>query len=202
MNERLSRWSDLPEHLVFWNGVLRNPRSVGALAPSSPYLARHMVREVKRGSRTVELGPGTGAFTGEIVARAGPDGRVLAVDIDAEFCKRVGRAWPQIDCVCASAETLPALATHRGMSPVDHIVSGLPFGSLPAKTTRLILDAVCETLRPGGTFTTFQYVHAYPLPPGVAFRRNLTALLGSPPDLDLVVRNVPPAFVLTWHRAK
>ena len=202
MNERLSRWSDLPEHLVFWNGVLRNPRSVGALAPSSPHLARHMVREVKRGSRTVELVPGTGVFTREIVARAGSEGRVLAVDIDAEFCKRVRLAWPQIDCVCASAETLPALAAHRGMSPVDHIVSGLPFGSLPTKKTRLILEAVCETLRPGGTFTTFQYVHAYPLPPGVALRRHLTALLGSPPDLDLVVRNVPPAFVLTWHRAE
>jgi phospholipid N-methyltransferase len=85
---------------------------------------------------------------------------------------------------------------------VDHIISGLPFASLPAETTRRILDGVHETLRVGGTFTTFQYVHAYRMSAAAAFRRELSARLGSEPHSHLVLRNVPPAFVLTWRRLR
>ena len=191
------------EHLLFLGRFLRNPRTVGAIAPSSRHLAREMVGEVDfaRPVRIVELGPGTGAFTREIVERLGPDGRYLAIDIDEAFVGRIRARWPQIDCVCAPAETLPALAADRRLAPVDHIVSGLPFASLPGATSRRILDAIAGTLRVGGTFTTFQYVHAYRLPPAVAFRREIRELLGTEPSSSLVVRNFPPAYVLTWRRA-
>ncbi len=49
--------------------------------------------------------------------------------------------------------------------------------------------------------TTFQYVHGYRLPPAVVFRRNMSARMGSEPQIKSVVRNFPPAFVLTWTRA-
>lgn len=156
--------------------------------------------DLGRAVRVVELGPGTGVFTREIVGRLGPGGRYLAIDVDPAFVERVRREWPHVDCVCASAEALPTLTAERGLAPVDHIISGLPFASLPASTTRLILDAACGTLRMGGTFTTFQYVHAYGLPPAVGFRRGLSARLGSTPTAHLVVRNLPPAFVLTWTK--
>ena len=57
------------------------------------------------------------------------------------------------------------------MLPVDHIVSGLPFVSLPQAMTQRMLASISNTLRPGGTFTTFQYLHGYRLPSAVAFRR-------------------------------
>ena len=63
---------------------------------------------------------------------------------------------------------------------------------------RLILDGVVEALRVGGTFTAFQYVHAYGLPPAVAFRRETTARMRSAATAGVVLRNLPPAFVLTW----
>ena len=200
MGQHPPDWSGWPEHLLFLGRFLRSPRTVGAIAPSSQSLARQMVGglDLARAVRIVELGPGTGVFTREIVERMGPGARYLGVDIEPAFVERVRREWPQVDCVCASAETLPALVAERGLAPVDHIISGLPFASLPSSTTRLILDAVGETLRMGGTFTTFQYLHAYGLPPAVAFRRDLRARLGSTPVAHLVVRNLPPAFVLTW----
>lgn len=194
------RESGFAEHLHFLGALLRNPRSVGAIVPSSSRLARHMVRDIAPASRIVELGPGTGAITREIIRRAGAAGRLLAVDTNDSFVERIRRGWPQVDCVCASAETLPELTAELGWTEVDHIVSGLPFATLPTGTTRLILDGVRDTLRVGGTFTTFQYVHAYRLPPAVAFRRELSARLGSLPLSHLVVRNVPPARVLTWRR--
>jgi phospholipid N-methyltransferase len=159
-----------------------------------------MVETIAGGQQIVELGPGTGVFTREIVSRVGPGGRVLAVDTNRSFVERLQRAWPQVDCVCASAESLPELAAARGISGVDHIISGLPFASLPGETTRRILEGVHGTLRVGGTFTTFQYVHAYRMSAAAAFRLELSARLGSEPRSHLVLRNVPPAFVLTWIR--
>jgi phospholipid N-methyltransferase len=164
-------------------------------------LARDMIRDVAPGSRVVELGPGTGAITRAVVRRVGPAGHVLAVETDPAFVARIQRNWPEVDCVCSSAETLALLAKSRGWTDVDHILSGLPFATLPAPVTRQIMDGICDVLRMGGTFTTFQYVHAYRLQPAAAFRRELSARLGSKPRSRLVVRNVPPALVLTWRRS-
>jgi phosphatidylethanolamine/phosphatidyl-N-methylethanolamine N-methyltransferase len=200
MRQSPSASASWTEHLLFLGALLRNPRSIGAIAPSSPYLARHMVAGIGAAEHIIELGPGTGVFTRGIVNRVGPSGRVLAVDTNRSFIERLQRAWPEVDCVCASAETLPALAAARGMVRVDHIISGLPFATLPADTTRHILDGVHETLRIGGTFTTFQYVHAYGMAAAAGFRRELSARLGSEPHSHLVFRNLPPAFVLTWRR--
>ena len=186
-------------HLTFFGALVKNPRAVGAIMPSSPVLARRMVRDVDPASRVVELGPGTGVITREILAKNG-GGDVLAVEVSRAFVDRLRRTLPGLDCVCASAEILPVLAAERGWPHVDHIVSGLPFATLPAATTRLILDGVQQVLRVGGTFTTFQYLHAYRVPPAAAFRRELSARLLSQPSSQLVVRNVPPALVLTWHR--
>jgi phospholipid N-methyltransferase len=187
-------------HLSFFGALIKNPRAVGAIVPSSASLARRMVLGVDPASRVVELGPGTGVITREILARNGATGSLLAVDVNRAFVEGLRRAWPGLDCVCASAEILPMLTAERGWPAVDHIVSGLPFASLPSATTLVILDGVDQVLRVGGTFTTFQYVHAYRVPSAVAFRRELSARLGSQPSAQLVVRNVPPAFVLTWHR--
>jgi phospholipid N-methyltransferase len=150
--------------------------------------------------RIVELGSGTGSFTGEIVRRLGPAARFLAVELEPAFVGQVLARWPAVDCVCASAEALDQLLRDRSLAPVDYIVSGLPFASLPATMTERILSAIRDTLRPGGTFTTFQYVHAYLLPAAGAFRRRASEVLGSPPSRGFVVRNVPPAFVLSWRR--
>jgi phosphatidylethanolamine/phosphatidyl-N-methylethanolamine N-methyltransferase len=83
---------------------------------------------------------------------------------------------------------------------VDHIVSGLPFVSLPQAMTRQILESVVAVLRPGGTFSTFQYAHAYGMPAGAAFRRSMSARMGGEPDVRFVMKNLPPALVLTWRK--
>lgn len=186
--------------LLFLARFLRSPRTIGAIMPSSAALARAALEGLdwRRVGCVVELGPGTGAFTGEILRRLGGRGRYLGIDIDAVFVDRLRRRWPGVDCVCASAVDLPALLASRGLAQADHIVSGLPFASLPPATTGRIVDAVGEVLRPGGTFTTFQYVHAYGWPAARAFRRRMSLRLGGPPSGRLVVRNVPPAVVLTW----
>jgi phospholipid N-methyltransferase len=193
----------LREHALVFSRFLRSPRTVGALTASSRALAAAMVKglDLARAGRVVELGAGTGALTGAIVDRLGPETDFLAVDIEPAFIEQIQKRWPAVQCVCASAERLDTLVADRGMSPVDHIVSGLPFVSLPPAMTRQILASIAKVLGPNGTFTTFQYLHAYRLPSASAFRRRMSAQLGGPPEVRLVMRNVPPALVLTWRQA-
>ena len=189
--------SSLREHVLLFSRFLRSPRTVGAVSPSSRALARAIAAEIEEGQarRIVELGPGTGALTAEIIPRLRPGDRFLALDIDAAFVRQLRLRWPALEFVCGSAAELHVIAREHGILPVDHIISGLPFATLPAEVTRRILQSVGNSLRPGGLFTTFQYSHAYPLSTGADFRREMTALMGARPVRHLVVRNVPPCFV-------
>ena len=194
--------TSLREHVLLFSRFLRSPRTVGALTASSRALGEAMVEgtNLEKPCRVAELGPGTGALTSAIVDRMGRDTRFLAVDIDPAFVEQIRRRWPHVDCLCASAEQIEELAVDRKMFPLDHIVSGLPFVSLPPAVTRQILESVYEVLRPGGTFTTFQYLHGYPLPTAAAFRRAMSLRMGGEPRRRHVVRNIPPAVVLTWTK--
>jgi phospholipid N-methyltransferase len=194
----------MSDALLLLRKFLRSPRAVGTIAPSSRALAREMVRSLDLGGpvRVVELGPGTGAFTGHILSRLGPAARYLAVEIDEAFAAGIRRRWPRVDCACDSAERLPELVAERGLDGIDHVISGLPFASLPNAVTRRILDGVGRVLCPGGTFTTFQYCHGYALPLAAAFRREMRDRMGSDGTSHLVMRNLPPAFVLRWTRAR
>ena len=202
MSPPTSNGSGWREHLLLFGRFLRNPRSIGAISPSSPALAEAMVAllPLDGAERIVELGPGTGVLTAALLRRVAPTARVLAIDREPLFVERLREQWPEVESVCASAAALSILAAERNLLPLDHIVSGLPFASLPAAVTARILEAIEQTLRPGGTFTTFQYVHAYRLPHAVAFRRDLSGRLGAWPARMLVMKNFPPAYVLTWKR--
>ena len=195
------RWQD---HWLFLTHFRKSPRTVGAIAPSSQRLARAMIDglslESDAGARVVELGPGTGAITGEIARRLVPGASCLAIDVDPIFSARVAARWPQVVSVCDRAERLVELAAARGWLPVDHIISGLPFASLPTASASAIVEAIVASLRVGGTFTTFQYVHAYGFPAAAAVRRTLTQEMQSAPSHTFVLGNLPPAFVLRWRK--
>ena len=191
----------LREHLLIASKFLRNPRTVGAVSASSKAMAREMVREIPTGKsvNVVELGPGTGSFTRVIVERLAPGSRFLAIELDGEFVERLRPRWPSVEFVLASAEELEQLVKKRRLQPVDHIVSGLPFASLPVDVSRKVMDGIQHTLRPGGTFTTFQYLHGYWMPPGRTFRREMSVRMGAP-HRRLVLKNFPISFILTWTR--
>ena len=193
-----SRWR---EHALILGHFVRHPGTVGTVAPSSTYLAHEMVHalDATRDQTIVELGPGTGAFTAAILGRLSPTSRFLAVEVEPDFVRQLRARFPDLDVACASAADLAHLTRERGFGSVDHIVSGLPFASLPPSTTRQVLDAIQAVLRPGGTFTTFQYLHSYLTPRALAFRRDLTGRMGAPPTRTVVFRNLPPAFAVRWR---
>jgi phosphatidylethanolamine/phosphatidyl-N-methylethanolamine N-methyltransferase len=181
----------------FITEFLRAPSRVGAIAPSSKGLARMMVSAVdaRTPSVVVEFGPGTGSFTEAILGRLGPGSRLIAIEQNDTFAGILRKKFPDLDLVHGSVEALPQILKARGGRPADCIISGLPWASFDAGLQRRIVAGAANSLRPGGAFATFAYVHGLVLPAAWRFRRLLQSTFRDVRQSEIVWRNLPPAFV-------
>jgi phospholipid N-methyltransferase len=133
----------------------------------------------------VELGAGTGPYTGEILERLGPQGRLLAFEIDPELARGLAERFddPRLRVIADSAANLEA---HLDGARPDVIVSALPFTSLPATVRAEILDAARRVLAPGGVMLVLQY--------SLFAQRELARRFGAI-ERRLSPLNVPPAVL-------
>ena len=195
---------DVAEHLEFFQAFIREPASVGALSPSSRALALAMIEgfDLKHAGSIVELGAGTGAFTGLILDRMGKRANFFAMELDRIYARGLKRRFPELTVYNDSAERmLDYLALHENQK-ADYIVSGLPWANIPSETQERIMEAILASLAPQGVFTTFAYVHARWLPKARRFRRALEKRFDRVETSPVIWRNLPPAFVYRCKRAK
>src|SRR4051812_13353220 len=78
----------IQEKVYFLRQLQASFSSIGALIPTSRYAARMMTSEFARraGPRTVlEVGPGTGAITAEIVRAMRPGDKLVLCELNADF---------------------------------------------------------------------------------------------------------------------
>ncbi|MFN5149335.1 MAG: class I SAM-dependent methyltransferase [Flavobacteriia bacterium] len=61
---------------------------VGAMAPSSRFLAEKMLQNIdfKEARVIIELGPGTGVFTDRILDKMDPEAKLLVFELNDNFC--------------------------------------------------------------------------------------------------------------------
>lgn len=141
---------------------IKHPRKIGAVAPSGKALAEKMMQPIDFDSAKVivEYGPGTGAFTAELIARRKKDTVLILVEQNENFCRELLRKFagePNFHIVYGKAERTRKYLEKYGFSEADYIVSGLPFTSLPAEISDLILRATSTAIGENGSFITFQY---------------------------------------------
>ncbi|MFD0558380.1 phospholipid N-methyltransferase [Stackebrandtia endophytica] len=190
-------WSDATVFLWSW---LRSPGSTGAVLPSSQYLASAMARVLTSydAPTVAELGPGTGALTTGVQRVLNGTGRHIAVELNGGFATRLAERFPQVEVINDSAAELERLLKDRGLERIEAVVSGLPFAAFPVGLQRDVLDAVTASLDPEtGVFTTFNYVGAYSMPAARRFRVLLRQRFSDVTISRPVLRNIPPAYVLT-----
>ena len=191
---RDSKWA---ETLDFLGSFLRRPGTIGALAPSSRSLALTMIQglELRRANAVVELGAGTGAFTGPISERVGKQTVFFALEIEDASVQVLRRRFPRVTVYPDSAERIPDYLARHGKARADYIISGLPWATLPESVQERIWNAVVSTLAPEGVFVTFSYFHARWLPRGRRFRQRLHQHFRRVEISPMVWANLPPAFV-------
>jgi len=187
----------IKDRLMFLGAFLRRPVSVGALGPSSPHLAEAMLSWLvpEESQTVVELGPGTGAFTGLILRRIRENVTFFALELDPGFTRGLRSRFPSLTVYNDSAEKIPEYLSRHGKLKADYIVCGLPWASLPLGVQDRVLAAVLSSLSPGGHFVTFGYVHARWLPNAQRFRRRLEQNFNRVETSRVVWKNFPPAFI-------
>jgi len=200
--------------LQFLREAIRDIRTTGAVLPSSPLLARAMVRSLAAAQaprRILEVGPGTGPFTREILRHLRDGDLYDIVEINPAFCEQLERT---LIAPYRARATGARVALHR--SPIedadvdggyDFVVCGLPFNNFPPTLVRSIFRRILALMRTGGELSYFEYagvrIIKAPLV-GSAGRRRIRGhnIIGRRHARDhaltreLVIGNVPPAFAV------
>ena len=144
----------------FFREFLKHPVMIGSIWPSSSALIERMLAPVdwQQTSVFVEYGPGVGVFTRAVLERLRPDATLVAIDTNPDFIDflRAEIADPRLVAVVGSAADVGEILARHGTGCADHVLSGLPFSTLPAGVGARIVAETAACLRPGGMFLVYQ----------------------------------------------
>ena len=146
---------------VFARNFFRNPKMLGSVIPSSRYLVSGLLRDVDWPNTrvVVELGPGVGTITREILKRMRPDATLLAFEINDEFVRHLGNTIddPRLRVQHRSgAEVLDALRELR-LGKADYVIAGIPFSIMTDQDRMTVLRNCHEALRERGVMLVYQF---------------------------------------------
>ena len=132
----------MSHYLEFFKQFRTTFETTGAIAPSSRFLASNMAEPMKRHQgpkRVLEIGPGTGAVTREIVKQIRPEDSLDLVELNEKFVEILHQRF---DAEQAFQEIKHLTSIHNcplqeyGVGEeYDYIVSGLPLNNFPTDLT-------------------------------------------------------------------
>jgi len=184
--------------LILFRRFLASPLKVAYVFPSSPILVRKVASkcDFTKPRVIVELGPGEGCHTREIIRRMHPDSRLFLFEIDpvlAEHLKAQFAHDPRVEVLATDAAHLKKELQARGLEHCDYVISGIPFSMIDAPVKTQILQAVCDALasNPEAAFVVYQCTHE--------LKRFATMF----PQVksEWCPFNLPPLFVTVYRKA-
>jgi phospholipid N-methyltransferase len=179
----------------FLKESFKNIRTTGAVARSSKYLVREMMRPIDftTAKIIVELGAGDGVLTVDLLQRMSLDTVLLCFEINPEFCKILRGAIddPRFILIEDSAEHLETYLTQYGFSSADYIVSAIPFIALPTDLVHRIVQTAHKALKQNGLYIQFHY--------SSRIQKMYLKFFGNV-TIEFVPLNIPPAFVMICRK--
>lgn len=175
--------------------ALKNPISVGAVAPASSHLVNGMVAQVDRQHEVVvELGAGTGVITSALYENQSNRGKVISIEIDKHLAEIAKENLPaNVEVIVGDAVKLKSFF---GENQIDCIVCSLPLTLFSEQELSQLLSSVRTVLKDGGGFVFYLYWMGI-----LSHRYNkVTEKVGDyfsrVQQDDMVWRNLPPARII------
>jgi phosphatidylethanolamine/phosphatidyl-N-methylethanolamine N-methyltransferase len=157
---------------------LKNPKEVGAVAESSPFLARKMAQQMNGATNVLEFGPGTGSVTTEILRHLPKNGKLTCFEINSNFCERLKSIKDsRLKVVNDDVQNC-----EKYVEQFDCILSSLPLAAF-GKLKREEIIALSSRSK---TYIQFQY-NPFLRPKLKQYFHNV--------EMKFVPLNIPPAFV-------
>jgi len=187
---RHTHWEDAK---LFLGKFLKHGIRIASITPSSLTLSRAMTKDLRYDTAKiiVELGPGTGVMTTEILKKMRPRTRLLLVENDPDFCRILRERFPEAEIIEGSAKDLTTHLATRGITQVDEIVCGLPLALL--KKERIFAE-IAKCLSPSGTMWQLTEIPWLFLP---AYKKHFHNV-----RFHQVLSNIPPGGYYECRGAK
>lgn len=184
------------EYLTFLRELPKSFSQIGAMLPSSPALGRAMVRPIREAHRPLnilEVGPGTGPFTKQILKLMRSEDRFTICEINGRFLSLLRRNLSRnehfrrnrdrITFFHGPVQELPGSAAFRGQ--FDIIVSSLPFSNFAPETVDEILSLFRTMLAEEGSLSFIEYLAVRKVTALFSTRRSRERLVG----VEKVIQN-------------
>jgi phospholipid N-methyltransferase len=147
--------------LLFVANFIKHPTMVGWLLPSSRFLVNEVLNQIdwNKAKVIVEYGPGVGSFTRAVLQRMRPDARLIAIELNAEFCGYLNATLrdPRLQVVNESATEIDSLLNKLRLPKADYVISGIPFKTMPDPLRDLVVRKTHSILKPDGSFLVYQF---------------------------------------------
>lgn len=147
-----------------FRGMIRDFRHTGALLPSSAAFAREMtsaLRGPREAKRILEVGPGAGPMTRQILRRVQEGDVFDLVEINEVYANHI-----EDHLLVPARQRHPGVTMRMYVGPVesvdlegryDAIISALPMNNFEIDLVHTIMNRFLELLAPGGELTFFEY---------------------------------------------
>lgn len=180
---------------LYFRRFLKHPSRLASVAPSSPALGRLVAQEVRRSGEefVVELGCGTGAITGALLAAGVPAAKLVAVDLDTEMLAILRGSFPDVTVLEGDAFRIGRLLPAEAIGRVGTVICGLPISLLTLPRQRALTAEMLALMPPGRRFLAYTHRLSAPLP---AAEVGITGA-----RLAHTLRNLPPASVWGYQAA-
>lgn len=147
--------------LVYLKNFLED-RDVASVMPSSPLLVQRLLQKMDLGGPcvVVEYGPAAGVFSRALLHAMGPEGRLILIETNADFVRRLREQFgqdPRVDIFQQPAQEVKRLMAQAGEERADYVLSGIPFSFLSEEESHALIAATREALHPGGAFLVYQH---------------------------------------------
>ncbi|WP_138431466.1 class I SAM-dependent methyltransferase [Fodinibius saliphilus] len=182
------------EHLLYF---FKDLKQVGAIAPSSKFLAKDLVSQLKKklaGNdcsplRILEIGAGTGPLTKQIIKHLRPKDQLDIVEIHKKFFQIVKTKYRQQNVQAHHSDILHFDPNYQ----YDFIFSSLPYENMPEKVSREIWEKKLNLCNPEAYISYFKYVKFRDFKSD--FEEKVVEKYGQ--NEKIVLLNLPPAKVYT-----
>ena len=181
-------------HTFFFQEFLKHPLQIGSVIPSSRFLEQRVVdtAKVKSARFIVELGPGIGGITRAVLAAAGPDFKLLSIEINPNFHAFIRNIRDdRLIAHLGDALELGKIMEHYGLDSPDAVISGIPFSTMSEECGSRIIKSIFSVLEPGGRFVAYQLS-----------RRVISLCKPVMGEGEVVLEflNIPPMRVCCWRK--
>lgn len=180
---------------LFLQRFLKQPTKVASVIPSSSALIKHVARkfDFSQPRVIIELGPGEGCHTREILRRMHPESRLILFELDGALVSHLRDQFAddsRVVILHQDARDLSSEFSRLGIKRCDYVLSGIPFSILDRTIKRQLLQEIHDCLAPDGKFIIYQVTNE--------LLRHATAFPRA--DTEHCMLNIPPMFVIAFHK--